>query len=171
MDTRLRRKIAVFTTLVLAGGLAALGILRWRHGRDAVYQQELLRQTVIVNIGVYPTLQAEQKASLQRLALELDEHPQANAVRILAGKSLWRQRGVMGFIRASKPSQIHTVFWYDDRFSSPDISIAPGKVQGIHAMQLISEEPIHLVAHGSSKADDVLKCDVRLRKHMGQAGY
>ncbi len=169
METKLRKKVLVLTALVLAGGLSILGVLRWRHGRDVLQKQELLHQKVTVKIGAYPTLQAEQKASLQRLALELDKHPQANAVRILAGKSPWRQQGVMGFIRVYKPNQTHDVFWYDDRFFTPEISIVPGKVQGIHAMQLISEEPIHLAARAGSKADGVFQCDARLRKQLGQA--
>lgn len=77
----------------------------------------------------------------------------------------------MGFIRADKVSQNHNIFWYDDRFSSPEISIVLGKSQGINAMQLISEEPIHLAAHAKSKADGVFQYDAQLRKHIGQTGY
>jgi len=121
-----------------------------------------------VDVGAYPNLQSEQQASLQRLSFELHQHPEMNAVEITAGRSAWRH-GVMGFIRIYPGN--NNLFWYDNRFSTPNFGIVKGKIQGISAYSLVSEEPIHVTARHTGKSEDVSDYNAHLRVQSGLGKY
>lgn len=77
----------------------------------------------------------------------------------------------MGYIR-SGPLKETNLFWYDDRFSNPGIGIVVnGKEQGIHVEELVSEDPIHAVAHKKGVPDDVFSYDNHLRKQTGSLAF
>ena len=156
----MKLKSLLFLTVAIAVGAAVLGSLHYRKPPLVSANRK-----VIVDIGAYPTVQAEQRVALQRLSAELGQHPEANAVRITAGKSSWRQ-GVMGFIRSSSPGN-KNLFWYDDRFSSPNFGYVNGRQQGIGVVGLVSEKPIHVVAQRSGTAFDVLSYNQQLRVQLG----
>lgn len=141
-----KRKGLLFCTLAMLLGALALG-----------YAREQQLATVTVDIGPFPTQQAEERAALQRLSLELTRHPEAKSVRIVAGPSRWRQ-GVMGFARISRYGQ-KNIFWMDTRFSSPVINLKAG----IQATVTVSEEPIHMAARHSATFNDAEQYDEQLR--------
>ncbi len=150
MKTTLKTMLLFWALFAFGGGLF-------------LYAGERQPETVTVDIGPYATQQAEERAALQRLSLELTRHPEAQSVRILAGYSPWR-RGVMGFARVSRYGQ-RNVFWMDNRFTSA--AFDPKSGQGIHATVIFSEEPIHAAAHHSATFMEVDRYDERLRAERG----
>ena len=160
MNTKLKGVVACSIVISLTSGAAVFLYLNL-HTRGT----KIVDRKITVDIGPFPNLPAEQRASLRRLSLELRRHPEAKAVRILAGKSAWRQ-GVMGYIRTSHEGNTR-VFWYDDRFSSPVIGYVGGKLQGIGAEVLVSEEPIEVTAQRSGSVRDVERYNDRLRVQTG----
>ena len=116
-------------------------------------------QELVVDIGSYKSQQAEEKAAVQQLSLELARHPEVNFIRILAGTTPWRQ-DVVGFVRNGRGGQ-KNIFWLDDRSSNAAFNIKSGT--GIRAEVLVSEEPIHKAAHHLSTFDDVNYYNEQLR--------
>ncbi len=149
LDTRLNKLIVLFALVMLVGGPWLFQYLR-----PVPPPKVDVSPPLTVDIGAYPNLLAEQRASLQRLSRELSQHPEASGVRILAGPSTWRH-GVMGYMRAARLPQYKQAFWFDDRFSSPDFGIVKGKFQGISVLILSTEEEIHAVARKNGVAEDV----------------
>lgn len=159
MNAKSTKIILLWGTIALFSVAVAFSYTHWQTPHKVFIDRK-----VVVDIGAYPNLKAEQQAALQRLSLELHQHPRANAVRIVAGKSAWRE-GVMGFVRVS--SNGNNLFWYDDRFSSPVIGYVKGRLQGIGVEDLVSEEPIHEAARGGGTFVDVDRYNNHLRALLG----
>ena len=148
MKINSRNQFALFCTLVLLLGTSFFAYVK--------YQQS---QTLIIDIGSQKSQQAEERAAVQRLSVELTKHPGVRSVRILAGPARWRQ-GVLGFVRINQYKQ-KNVLWMDNRFSSAGYDVKSGT--GIRAEVLASEEPIHEAAHHLSTFNNVNYYNEQLR--------
>jgi hypothetical protein len=127
-----------------------------------VYVKIQQRQIVTIDIGRYTSPQAEEKAALHRLSVELIKHPEAKSIQIVAGPSPWRQ-GIMGFTRINQDGN-QNIFWMDNRFFSAVFD--PKLHIGIHATVLSSEEPIHEAASHLATFQDVTDYDEQLKKKL-----
>ncbi len=144
----LRNRTMLFCIMATLVGTLFLGYAKYQSS-----------QKLIVNIGSYESQQAEEKAAVQRLSLELAKHPKVNSIRILVGTAPG-SRGVIGFVRKGPGGQ-KNIFWIDNRSSSAAFNINSGI--GIRAEVLVSEEPIHEAAHHLSTFDDVNNYNDQLR--------
>ena len=144
----LRERAILFCILAVTAGTLFLGYAKYHSSQE-----------LVVDIGSYKSQQAEERAAVQRLSLELTRHPEMKSIRVVAGPTSWRQ-GVIGFVRNGRGGQ-KNIFWMDNRFSSAAFDVRLGT--GIHAEILVSEEPIHEAAHHLSTFDDVDYFNEQLR--------